>query len=76
MFNPLLCSIVHHTGIDQIDLCTNQLHGSYIIDKHCQIKAIITSSNFYLLANSAFTFNHLPVSLNFGFEAFCLWFIF
>ena len=48
----------------------------YIIDKHRKVKVYYNFNNFYLFATSACTFNYLPVSREFGFEAFCVWFIF
>ena len=55
----------------------NQLVGLYMIDKHCKVKGVnYNFKNFYLFGTSACTFNYFPVSREFGFEAFCVWFIF
>ena len=68
--------IVHHKGTGKLTYRSNQLTGTYIIDKHTGYSVNHNCNNFYLFATSAYTLNHLPPSHEFSFEAFCVWFIF
>ena len=65
------------TEISQIDLVCKSFDWFLNNRQTLQGKGFIYNfKNCYVFATSACTFNYLPVSCEFGFEAFYVWFIF
>ena len=75
VFKPILLSIVHHRGTSQADLMCKSVDWFLYNRETLQGKGLIIASIIYTDLQLVHV-HFKPGSREFGFEAFCIWFIF